>query len=328
MRKLLSVSGIILALWGVTFSQSPENSSCPAIWVSGPLGIVNPGEIARYVANVDTKGNQLDLGYQWSVSAGEIVSGQGTTTLEVKTAEMANLTVTVDILGLPSGCVNMASETTGCGLRAPDARKIDEFAGPFSDSTRSVLDKVAHTVNDSPYDQLYILSGHLGEQPVNRVLTKETDVIDYLQSRGVERSRISLVEVSSQVELLQFWQVPPGATPPDTSSMQNASPIPIRDWIPFYYVHNISVKEQLPQFDYLAINLREAPHSNLYVVIRYWKGATKRTIRNNEAQIHQYFERKWADIANRVKIVNGPSDELSSINYVIVPVDSVKPNRK
>ncbi len=51
---------------------------------------------ARYTATIDTKGRQFDLKYFWNVSAGVIVSGQGTTSIEVVQTEPESQIVAVE----------------------------------------------------------------------------------------------------------------------------------------------------------------------------------------------------------------------------------------
>jgi hypothetical protein len=86
-KKLHSISVFILGLCIASFAQTNTNPPCPTISVTGPAGIVSPGDVARYTVNVDDKGQKLNLEYVWSVSAGSIISGQGTPNIEVKQPE-------------------------------------------------------------------------------------------------------------------------------------------------------------------------------------------------------------------------------------------------
>lgn len=51
------------------------------------------------------------LTYNWTVSAGTIVEGQGTNGISVKAAKGDVVTASVEIGGLPAGCGNVASAT-------------------------------------------------------------------------------------------------------------------------------------------------------------------------------------------------------------------------
>ena len=73
---------------------------CPTLTLADRAGVTNPGSPMTFTANV-TGG--ADVTYNWTVSAGTIASGQGTSSITVRhDTDMAGQTVTatVDIGGL------------------------------------------------------------------------------------------------------------------------------------------------------------------------------------------------------------------------------------
>jgi hypothetical protein len=80
--------------------------SCPTISVISPTESIKAGEIITFEA--DMSGNLVtDVVYNWSVSQGEIIEGQGKSKINVRTtSEMAGskLTATVDISGTDPAC--------------------------------------------------------------------------------------------------------------------------------------------------------------------------------------------------------------------------------
>ena len=109
MKRFLPFLFIFL-LASVISAQSDDSSVCPNISVQGPAGVIRTGETASYSFQIDIKGLHLDPQYVWSVSAGQILNGQGTTSIDVRQLGEA-LTVTVKVKGLPSNCPDTASET-------------------------------------------------------------------------------------------------------------------------------------------------------------------------------------------------------------------------
>jgi len=93
------------------YAQDKPASECPSINIVGPVGITPADELARYEVTVDTHGRSYDLSYNWKVTSGRIVSGQGTQKLEVSDVELTQ-TVTVKIGGLPIGCTSEFSDTS------------------------------------------------------------------------------------------------------------------------------------------------------------------------------------------------------------------------
>jgi Carboxypeptidase regulatory-like domain/PKD-like domain len=86
--------------------------SCSPLSVDGPSGLTSAGDTMTFVASVSGS----DVTFNWTVSAGTIESGQGTSSITVRTTQdMAdsNITATVEISGIDPGCgcITQASET-------------------------------------------------------------------------------------------------------------------------------------------------------------------------------------------------------------------------
>lgn len=86
---------------------------CPAVAVVGG-GNVKAGKNATFSAEV-SGGSESELTYKWTVSQGEIIAGQGTREITVKTtkemSETIEATVEVSAPGLCFNCQTTASET-------------------------------------------------------------------------------------------------------------------------------------------------------------------------------------------------------------------------
>ena len=77
---------------------------CPSVSVSGG-GTIKSGETVEFSARV-SNGNQKDYSYDWTVSQGEIIEGQGTSKIKVKTSSetIGTLIATVKIGELANHC--------------------------------------------------------------------------------------------------------------------------------------------------------------------------------------------------------------------------------
>ena len=78
----------------------------------GPAGITMYGEPAVFRAEVDVSNSNLQ--FAWTVSAGTIIEGQGTTQISVATDRSIagkSMTAKVEVGGLPSACEKIASDT-------------------------------------------------------------------------------------------------------------------------------------------------------------------------------------------------------------------------
>jgi len=81
---------------------------------------VEAGRSFEFIAAVNGLPKDLSVTYNWSISAGIITSGQGTSVITVEAGnEDANCTATVEIGGLPRECSNASSATVSI-RRAPE----------------------------------------------------------------------------------------------------------------------------------------------------------------------------------------------------------------
>jgi hypothetical protein len=91
----------------------PDFCSCPTLDVTRS-GNVRAGETVEFTADVKG-GTAGDITYNWTVSKGEIIEGQGTPQIKVKTtSEMTGTikaTVEIGAVGLCAECPRTASET-------------------------------------------------------------------------------------------------------------------------------------------------------------------------------------------------------------------------
>jgi hypothetical protein len=112
------IPSILLFVFAACFSAAAQTAgnNCPEITVMGPGALTRDGDKMTFTASVANPGESSKLEYDWTVTAGTIESGQGTSAINVRTTpEMdgTNITATVKIVGIPAGCNDKASEIAG-----------------------------------------------------------------------------------------------------------------------------------------------------------------------------------------------------------------------
>lgn len=186
---------------------------CPTVSVTGPSAAVEPGQTMTFTANLNGGGQDAPT-YNWNVSAGTIVEGQGTPTITVSTEGLTNTTVTatVDIGGLCATCPPVSDSETGVVSTPPGAELVDEFGPLANDDVKARLDSFAATLQSDPAAQGYVIN----YGPARQVTRREKLIRDYLvNNRGIDASRLVFVQGGAEPEIrTKLWKVPSGATPP------------------------------------------------------------------------------------------------------------------
>ena len=202
----------------ITVRECPDcvqDCSCPTLTVSGPSGITNPGDTMTFVAN----GGGPDVTYTWTVSAGTIESGQGTSSITVRTnRDMAggNVTATVEISGgtirPDCHCTTQANETAPVQGK-PTSNVIEEITGPQNaDAIKARIDNFYIQLNNNPNAQGYIINYGT---PAD-IRARRAQIEKAITFRKYDRSRVTFVDGPDTGEGIKtkFVIVPPGADIP------------------------------------------------------------------------------------------------------------------
>lgn len=93
--------------------NSAHAQNCPSIRVSSP-DMLKEGEPAVFTVNTSGGDPNISVTYNWSISAGIIESGQGTSSIYVNTTGFGGQTVTatVELGGLAPACSRTSSSST------------------------------------------------------------------------------------------------------------------------------------------------------------------------------------------------------------------------
>lgn len=285
---------------------------------------MNVGDIATYRASLDLKGSQVTPTFRWTVSVGEIVSGQGTNTIEVRQPN-ACLTATVEVDGFPESCPLVASETS-CGDPAPEAVKIGEMSNtspPDLEAVRRFRDEL----RANPNNQGFIFLAYPPNLPKAKLAARENVIRDLLTKERLMSdyggSRITLVQVTSKRDITEFWRIPPGASNPKCEACELTEPdLPATgDLVMADEFGKLPIKDELGRLDLIAADWLRNPSFYVYFYLSSDPKDSLSSEQAREKRIRNHLTVKRKVPTRHVVILKGDSGRRSTQIY-IVPADA------
>lgn len=205
----------------------PPPPPCPTVSVSCPSD-VDAGQPITFTASVTGGAEGAAWTYNWSVSAGTITSGQGTSTITVDTANLGSqsVTATVSIGGADPSCTGTTASCTTNIRPAPEpALRFDEYGNIRFNDEKARLDNYAIQLQNQPGSTgtIIVYGSCAGEAQQRGDRAK-----DYLvNTRGIEAGRITVVDGGCRTDLtVQLWVVPQGAAAPEIDTAGAITPCP------------------------------------------------------------------------------------------------------
>lgn len=192
----------------------PPRPVCPNVTINCP-DVQQAGTPITFTASVSGGTAGVTPVYNWTVSAGQIISGQGTPTITVDTAGLAGRPVaaTVAVAGYNLDCRASCQASVPA---PPNPTKFDEIGEIQRDDEKARFDVFAIELQNSPGTQGYIIAygGRSKRSGTGRQRAERAR--DYLvATRGIDASRIVVIDGGARdTGSTQLWLVPPGATPP------------------------------------------------------------------------------------------------------------------
>ena len=193
----------------------PPPPTCPNVGIVCPDRVVL-GEPLKFTSNVTGGSGNVTPTYNWTVTAGRIIDGQGTSAITVDTTGLAGqtLTATLSMGGYTLDC------SATCSVQFPvpvECKKFDEFPNIARNDEKARLDNFAIALQNDPTATAYVIvyPGQGGGR-ANDAQARTNRIIDYLvNSRGINGSRIiTLVGPTRDALLVELWLCPQGAKPP------------------------------------------------------------------------------------------------------------------
>jgi hypothetical protein len=154
--------------------------------------------------------------YRWTVSRGQIMEGQGTSSIRVKPDGAKRLTVTVEAEDLSPACSRGRRKDFEIGPRAYLSDRVDGYN--FSDLSARI-DGFMTILNSNPTWEGYLV-GYAGRGK-NDSIERERALASARRTIAFRRyssERLHLVDGGTREERsVDFWIVPPGVSPPKPS---------------------------------------------------------------------------------------------------------------
>ena len=191
--------------------------ACPAIEISCPTNVALDQPLtftSRYSGGVPANVTPV---YNWTVSAGTIIEGQGTDTIKVDTRGLAGQTVRAS-LSMGGYTLECAADcAVSIPLPRPVGRRFDEFPDISRNDEKARLDNYAIELQNDPTATGYVIVYPGRTSKRADVQDHFGRVIEYLvHSRGIDQSRIKTIEGPKRDQLhVDLWITPQGATPPN-----------------------------------------------------------------------------------------------------------------
>lgn len=195
---------------------APIRPVCPAVEITCPttIGIDQP---LTFTSNYNGGTPGITPVYNWTVSAGTIVEGQGTDRIKVDTTGLAGQTIRAS---LSLGGYNLEC-AADCAVTIPVpklvSRRFDEFPDISRNDEKARLDNFAIELQNDPSATAYVIvyPGKAGKR--GEVQEHSGRVVDYLvNSRGLDQRRIVTLVGPKRDQLhVELWLTPEGATPPN-----------------------------------------------------------------------------------------------------------------
>lgn len=187
---------------------------CPSVNISCP-DRVTPGQPVTFGAALTGGSGNVTPVYNWTVSAGKIIEGQGTNSIKVDTTGLAgqSITATLSMGGYDLDC----SATCSLHFPAPlTCRKFDEYSGISRNDEKARLDNFAIELQNDPTSTGHvIINPKQGGRP-GQVQTQTKGIVDYLvNSRGLDARRVvTVVGPARSDQMVELRVCPQGAAPP------------------------------------------------------------------------------------------------------------------
>ncbi|HVG31341.1 MAG TPA: hypothetical protein VM864_16645 [Pyrinomonadaceae bacterium] len=219
-------------------SQQQQTPPCPTVTVSCPDAVAVDAPLT-FTANVSGGDPNVTPTYNWTVSAGTISSGQGTSSITVDTAGIGGQTVTatVDVGGFARDCRTSNSCTTSVTKPEAPAVKFGEYVTTDLSANKAQLDKFVNALQQDPTAQGYLIAyGGRTSRPEDAQKAADNATDYTINTRKMDGARtLSGVGGYREQPTVELWIAPAGGTPPmatPTVDAKDVKPAPAKPAAP------------------------------------------------------------------------------------------------
>jgi hypothetical protein len=317
MRSILSLLLILSAqtlLCLETKAQS-QTPSCPSIIVRDEEGdevhsFVLMGNITFtvYVASISPTDKAI---FDWTISGGKIIGGQGTPTIRVATGENigAEITATV-VVGGVSGI------SQGCDTRASTTVRVDEFFCP----NLNISCPTDILATDKPVTVSLSISG--GSPHWNPKYKWQVSAGKIISGQGtpeisVDMSRTDGESVTATVEVDGMR---PECSKSASCTLSVATYIPPPLSRKFDEYGDVSWMKEQARLAQFGIQLRQELGASAYVIIY-----GPRRVAQHLARVRKFLVKKRGINPERITLVNGGYNKKAKVELWVAPTGAAAP---
>lgn len=192
---------------------------CPALSIQCPEDPPQPGQPVTVSVNVSGGYPYKEVGYKWKVSAGEIVSGQGTPAITVSTANSAgqSITATVELEGFGPECDRTEACTLPVVEYSPPSRLFARYDDINEGDEKTRLDGLVFQLGREPGARAYVIV-YGGRNSTDSVPRLER-IRKYLVGAGhISPDRVVTMDGGRrEVPAIELYIRPVGAAPPKSN---------------------------------------------------------------------------------------------------------------
>ena len=188
--------------------------TCPNVSLICPDRI-EAGQPVTFASTLTGGTGNVSRLYNWTVSAGRIIEGQGTSSIRVETTglEGQSLTASLSMAGYEDDC------SASCTIQFPiplTCRKFDEFPDISRNDEKARLDNFAIDLQKDPTSTAYVIVYPGSRARAGTAQTRATRIVEYMvNSRGLDSRRIVTLVGPARSDLkVELWNCPQGVAAP------------------------------------------------------------------------------------------------------------------
>jgi hypothetical protein len=219
MRRIIHHLAVIVAPISLATGATPHPpipAECPTVTIDCSANIVCSGDPIIFTATINGGDPNLQSKFKWTLSAGTITSGQGSSTIMVDSKGLGGQSITVtveidDVTAMTADCAKTASCVRQIGS-CHYHRKFDEYGEILLQEETERLDNFAIQLQSEPrMEGIVIVYGRFGYKRED-IQARSNRVKDYLVNKhDIDAERVVIITCGNVEEsTVEFWVGAPG----------------------------------------------------------------------------------------------------------------------
>ena len=212
--------------------RPPAAAECPSVTIDCSDNLVCSDEPVTFTATINGGDPNLQSKFKWTLSAGTISNGQGTSTITVDASRLGGQTITAtveidDVSAMTADCPKKASCAKQIGYCCMNSRKFDEYGEILFQEETERLDNFALQLKSEPTTQgVVIVYGRYGYRRRD-IQARANRIKDYLvKKHDIESERIVIVTGGNVEEsTVELWVDLPDKSAPTAIRTDAVEPL-------------------------------------------------------------------------------------------------------